>query len=72
MVFFNSGLYVENHNFTSDYMYNENLDIYFERDEGINDTHHSWWDGLPDPLWYTVGKASIDVHCYWFATCHVR
>uniref|UniRef100_A0AC35FH19 Ectonucleotide pyrophosphatase/phosphodiesterase family member 6 n=1 Tax=Panagrolaimus sp. PS1159 TaxID=55785 RepID=A0AC35FH19_9BILA len=65
-----TGLYVENHNFTSDYMYNENLDIYFERDEGVNDTHHSWWDGLPDPLWYTVGKASIDVHCYWFATCH--
>ena len=53
-------------------MYDEERDIYFERDEGNNDTDHSWWDGLPDPLWYTVGKASIDVHCYWFSTCHVR
>ena len=66
-----TGLYVENHNFTSDFMFDENLGIYFERDEGPNDTNSVWWDGLPDPLWYTAGKADIDIHCFWFATCHV-
>ncbi|KAE9556526.1 hypothetical protein FO519_000220 [Halicephalobus sp. NKZ332] len=65
-----TGLYVESHNFTSDFMFDEDLGIYFERDEGPNDTNHVWWDGLPDPLWYTAGKAGIDIHCYWFATCH--
>uniref|UniRef100_A0A7E4VRT0 Choline-specific glycerophosphodiester phosphodiesterase n=1 Tax=Panagrellus redivivus TaxID=6233 RepID=A0A7E4VRT0_PANRE len=65
-----TGLYVESHNFTSDYMYDEEHNIYFERDEGPNDTNHIWWEGLPDPLWYTVGKANIDVHCYWFGSCH--
>jgi predicted AlkP superfamily pyrophosphatase or phosphodiesterase len=65
-----TGLYVENHNFTSDFMYNSELDMLFQRDEGANDTDYRWWNGGPAPLWYTVGKAYIDVHCYWFATCH--
>ncbi|KAI6241680.1 Ectonucleotide pyrophosphatase/phosphodiesterase family member 6 [Aphelenchoides fujianensis] len=65
-----TGLYVENHNFTSDFMYDTERNVYFQRDEGANDTDYHWWMGGPAPLWYTVGKASIDVHCYWFATCH--
>lgn len=65
-----TGLYVENHNFTSDFMYNPSLDLLFQRDLGSNDTDYRWWTTSGAPLWYTVGKASIDVHCYWFATCH--
>lgn len=64
-------MYVENHNFTSDFMYNPSLDLLFQRDLGFNDTDYRWWATNGAPLWYTVGKASIDVHCYWFATCHV-
>lgn len=52
-------------------MYNPSLDLLFQRDFGFNDTDYRWWATNGAPLWYTVGKASIDVHCYWFATCHV-
>uniref|UniRef100_A0A915D393 Ectonucleotide pyrophosphatase/phosphodiesterase family member 6 n=1 Tax=Ditylenchus dipsaci TaxID=166011 RepID=A0A915D393_9BILA len=65
-----TGLYVENHNFSSDFMYNEEADMLYQRDQGANDTDPSWWNLNTAPLWYTVGKAHIDVHCYWFATCH--
>lgn len=65
-----TGLYVENHNFSSDFMYDEENDMLFQRDQGANDTDPSWWSLTTAPLWYTVGKAHIDVHCYWFATCH--
>lgn len=65
------GLYVENHNFTSDFMYDPQNSILFERDLGVNDSSEKWWKATPAPFWYSVGKAGIDVHCYWFATCHV-
>ncbi|KAI6201052.1 Ectonucleotide pyrophosphatase/phosphodiesterase family member 6 [Aphelenchoides besseyi] len=65
-----TGLYVENHNFTADFMYDDTRGVYFQRDEGTNDTDYHWWTGGPAPLWYTVGKASRDVHCYFFASCH--
>ncbi|KAI1725456.1 type I phosphodiesterase / nucleotide pyrophosphatase domain-containing protein [Ditylenchus destructor] len=65
-----TGLYVENHNFTSDFMYDQETSMLFQRDMGDNDTDYRWWTMRTAPLWYTVGKAGIDVHCYWFATCH--
>lgn len=65
-----TGLYTESHNFTADFQYDEKRDIFFQRDEGLNDTNFNWWIGHPDPIWYTAGKKSIDVHCYWFANCH--
>lgn len=71
-IFFLSGLYVESHNFTADFQYDQKRDIFFQRDEGHNDTNYNWWTGGADPVWYTAGKKSIDVHCYWFANCHVR
>ncbi|CAD5221849.1 unnamed protein product [Bursaphelenchus xylophilus] len=66
----NTGLYVENHNFTADFMYDPKRDVYFQRDEGANDTDYQWWSGGPDPIWYTAGKKHVDVHCYWYANCH--
>ena len=66
-----TGLYVENHNFTADFMYDPHRDVYFQRDEGANDSDYQWWAGGPHPLWYTVGKSGIDVHCYFFSSCHV-
>uniref|UniRef100_A0A914DAD2 Uncharacterized protein n=1 Tax=Acrobeloides nanus TaxID=290746 RepID=A0A914DAD2_9BILA len=65
-----TGLYVENHNFTSDFMYNEESDVLFQRDEGENDTDYRWWITGSQPIWYTIGKADIDIHCYWFSHCH--
>uniref|UniRef100_A0A1I7Z445 Ectonucleotide pyrophosphatase/phosphodiesterase family member 6 n=1 Tax=Steinernema glaseri TaxID=37863 RepID=A0A1I7Z445_9BILA len=64
-----TGLYTENHNFTSDFMYDEDWGITFERDEGSNDTDYRWWLGGPAPIWYTAGKHHINVHCYWFPEC---
>jgi ectonucleotide pyrophosphatase/phosphodiesterase family protein 6 len=66
-----TGLNVENHGFTSDYMFDEISGLVFERGQGINDSDEIWWAGRPDPVWYTAGKAGIDVHCYWFSACHV-
>lgn len=65
-----TGLYVENHNFTSDFMYDQETSMLFQRDMGDNDTDYRWWALRTAPLWYTIGKAGVDVHCYWFATCH--
>jgi len=65
-----TGLYVENHNFTSDFMYDQKTSMLFQRDQGMNDSAPLWWNLNTAPLWYTVGKAHIDVHCYWFPACH--
>uniref|UniRef100_A0A914H1A5 Matrin-type domain-containing protein n=1 Tax=Globodera rostochiensis TaxID=31243 RepID=A0A914H1A5_GLORO len=65
-----TGLYVESHNFTSDFMFEPNSSMLFQRDMGMNDSNPFWWTGYPAPLWYAVGKAGIDVHCYWFPACH--
>lgn len=46
-----TGLYVENHNFTADFMYDPDRHVYFQRDEGVNDTDYQWWWKSPDPLW---------------------
>lgn len=43
----------------------------FHKGEQPNDTAHFWWSDRPAPLWYTAGKARVDVHCYWIAGCHV-
>nr|CAD2147345.1 unnamed protein product [Meloidogyne enterolobii] len=66
-----TGLYVENHNFTADFMFDPNNTLFFERDLGSDDLNEKWWRANPAPFWYSVGKAGIDVHCYWFATCHM-
>ncbi|KAL3095387.1 hypothetical protein niasHS_007486 [Heterodera schachtii] len=65
-----TGLYVESHNFTSDFMFAPNSSMLFQRDIGANDSNPFWWTGNPAPFWYAVGKAGIDVHCYWFPACH--
>jgi hypothetical protein len=62
---------VENHNFTADFMYDQERSALFQRDMGATDSDHVWWKTMSPPFWYAVGKAGIDVHCYWFATCHV-
>ncbi|PIC16402.1 hypothetical protein B9Z55_023018 [Caenorhabditis nigoni] len=65
-----TGLYTENHGFTADYMWDRKTNFTFERGTGPNDTEDVWWDDAKAPLWYTAGKAGVDVHCYWFAHCH--
>ncbi|KAI6176602.1 Ectonucleotide pyrophosphatase/phosphodiesterase family member 6 [Aphelenchoides bicaudatus] len=65
-----TGLYVENHNMTSDFMYDPERHVFFQRDQGVNDTDYQWWTGGPDPFYYTVGRAGIDVHCHLFSSCH--
>jgi len=52
-------------------MFDPNNTLFFERDLGVDDLNEKWWRANPAPFWYSVGKAGIDVHCYWFATCHV-
>ena len=52
-------------------MFDPQNSMLFERDLGVNDSSEKWWKATPAPFWYSVGKAGIDVHCYWFATCHV-
>uniref|UniRef100_A0A914ZH30 Ectonucleotide pyrophosphatase/phosphodiesterase family member 6 n=1 Tax=Parascaris univalens TaxID=6257 RepID=A0A914ZH30_PARUN len=66
-----SGLYAENHGFTADYMWDVKTGTGFHKGEQPNDTAHVWWSDRPAPLWYTAGKARVDVHCYWIAGCHV-
>uniref|UniRef100_A0A1I7WBI9 Uncharacterized protein n=1 Tax=Heterorhabditis bacteriophora TaxID=37862 RepID=A0A1I7WBI9_HETBA len=66
-VFPTQRLYTENHGMTSDYMWDIDTQLSFERGKGPNDTDDLWWDGRPASLWYTAGKAGVDVHCYWFA-----
>uniref|UniRef100_A0A0K0EX79 Choline-specific glycerophosphodiester phosphodiesterase n=1 Tax=Strongyloides venezuelensis TaxID=75913 RepID=A0A0K0EX79_STRVS len=65
-----TGLYPENHHMSSDFMYDEENEMLFQRDEGENDTDYRWFIDEPDPIWYTAGKANVNVHCYWFSTCH--
>lgn len=38
-----TGLYVENHNFTADFMYDPERHVYFQRDQGANDSDYHWW-----------------------------
>uniref|UniRef100_A0A9J2PAJ0 Ectonucleotide pyrophosphatase/phosphodiesterase family member 6 n=1 Tax=Ascaris lumbricoides TaxID=6252 RepID=A0A9J2PAJ0_ASCLU len=64
-------LYAENHGFTADYMWDVKTGTGFHKGEQPNDTAHFWWSDRPAPLWYTAGKARVDVHCYWIAGCHV-
>ncbi|CAK5083690.1 unnamed protein product [Meloidogyne enterolobii] len=52
-------------------MFDPNNTLFFERDLGADDLNEKWWRANPAPFWYSVGKAGIDVHCYWFATCHM-
>lgn len=65
-----TGLYVESHNFTADFMFDSEHSALFQRDRGANDSDARWWTANPPPFWYAVGKAGADVHCYWFSTCH--
>ena len=45
---------MDGHNFTSDFMYDPERQIYFQRDEGANDTNAQWWSSSAHPLWYTA------------------
>lgn len=53
-----------------DYMWNRKEDSVFMNGE-INGSYESWYTNRVAPLWYTAGKANVDVHCYWIAECHV-
>uniref|UniRef100_A0AC35U6J3 Choline-specific glycerophosphodiester phosphodiesterase n=1 Tax=Rhabditophanes sp. KR3021 TaxID=114890 RepID=A0AC35U6J3_9BILA len=65
-----TGLYSENHHMSSDFMFDQENEMLFQRDEGENDTDYRWFVDEPDPIWYTAGKKNMDVHCYFFSTCH--
>uniref|UniRef100_A0A914XHP2 Ectonucleotide pyrophosphatase/phosphodiesterase family member 6 n=1 Tax=Plectus sambesii TaxID=2011161 RepID=A0A914XHP2_9BILA len=65
-----TGLYVENHGFTGNFMYDPASDMKFLIGIGPNDTDQLWWN-QSEPLWYIAGKGNVNVHCYWWGGCHV-
>jgi len=44
-------MYVESHNFTSDFMWDDENGILFQRDMGANDIDQRWWSGGEAPFW---------------------
>lgn len=65
-----TGLHPESHNIIADYILDEKTGLTFEAGRGATDNDDVWWYGGKAPIWYTAGKAGVDVHCYWFANCH--
>ncbi|CAI4232590.1 unnamed protein product [Auanema sp. JU1783] len=66
-----TGLYTENHGIIADYIWDSKTGESFQQGVASNESHYTWWSQKPAPFWYTAAKQNVDIHCYWYAHCHL-